>query len=105
MTARFRSFSLRAGMRIHAIAPSSPFPLEDFERGVARLRARYEVSYEAGIAEREGYLAGTDERRANELLSALADDRVHAIVAARGGYGSTRLLERVSAKLVAEHPK
>lgn len=102
---RFASLSLRPGARIHVIAPSSPFPLEDFERGVSRLRARYQVTHDAAITERDGYFAGSDERRAAELLAALQDAGVQGIVAARGGYGATRLLDRISADIVARHPK
>jgi muramoyltetrapeptide carboxypeptidase len=105
MNAPFRMHALQPGMRIHVIAPSSPFPVEDFERGVELLRGRYEVEFEAAITERSGYFAGSDERRARELIAAIEDDAVHAIVAARGGYGATRLLDRVPAALVAQHPK
>jgi muramoyltetrapeptide carboxypeptidase len=92
-------------MRIQVVAPSSPFPVEDFDRGVARLRLRYDVRYEPALFERQGYLAGADERRAAELLRAIEDDSVHAIVAARGGYGATRILDRLDPEKVASHPK
>lgn len=74
------------------IAPASPFPLEDFERGIERLRERYRVTHRRDITARRGFLAGDDGRRALELEEALADPSVDAIVAARGGYGATRLL-------------
>jgi muramoyltetrapeptide carboxypeptidase len=105
MSTAFLRLALRPGMRIHAIAPSSPFPVDDFERGVARARERYDVSYDPDIMTREGYFAGSDERRAAELLRALQDDSVHAIVAARGGYGATRLLDRLAPEVVARKPK
>lgn len=40
-----------------------------------------------------GYLAGKDQRRRQQLLSALSDPDCKGILCARGGYGSTRLLE------------
>jgi muramoyltetrapeptide carboxypeptidase len=92
-------------MRIQVVAPSSPFPVDEFERGVERLRARYDVRYDPAIVTRSGYFAGDDDRRARELLAAIADDQVHAIVAARGGYGATRLLPRLEVSDVASHPK
>ena len=92
-------------MRIQVVAPSSPFPVDEFERGVERLRARYDVRYDPAIVTRSGYFAGDDDRRARELLAAIADDQVHAIVAARGGYGATRLLPRLEVAHVASHPK
>jgi muramoyltetrapeptide carboxypeptidase len=105
MSAHFRIHRLRPGARIQVVAPAGPFDGDEFERGVVRLRARYDVRYEPEIHQRTGYLAGSDDRRARELLAALRDPDVHAIVAARGGYGATRLLDRISAELVARHGK
>ena len=56
------------------------------------LRARYDVRHDDGVFAREGYLAGSDERRLAELTAALADPDARAIVMARGGYGLLRLL-------------
>ncbi len=105
MTARFDTRWLRAGDRIQVVAPSGPFPVEDFERGVARLATRYDVVHDASITERAGYLAGDDERRLGELVAALEDSSVRGIVAARGGYGATRLLDRLEVEAVRDHPK
>ena len=102
MSPRYRMQSLRPGGRIRLIAPAGSFPLDDFERGVNALRARYQVSFDPGIFERSGYFAGSDERRANELAAAIADDTTDAIVAVRGGFGAARLLpldlQRLSAR-------
>ncbi len=81
---------------IRVIAPSGPFDLERFEAGVAFLRQRYEVRYDdPTIHCRDGFLAGDDERRLKELRDALMDPEAVALVAARGGYGATRLLDRL----------
>lgn len=77
---------------MHLVAPSGPFDLEGFERGVAWLRERYVVSHREDIVARSGFLAGSDARRAGELNEALADPAIDAIVAARGGHGATRIL-------------
>jgi muramoyltetrapeptide carboxypeptidase len=77
------------------VAPASPFDAEEVRRGVERLKARYDVSLDASLFERTGYFAGDDARRSGELLAALRDPHVDAIVAARGGYGTTRLLDRI----------
>ncbi len=84
--------ALSPGKHIRVIAPASPFPAGDFERGVERLRARYRVSFRDDLRARHAYLAGDDARRLAELEEALADPDVDAIVAVRGGYGVTRLL-------------
>jgi muramoyltetrapeptide carboxypeptidase len=48
-----------------------------------------------GIFEREGYLAGDDPRRLAELWAALEEPETAAILCARGGYGTMRLLDRL----------
>lgn len=77
------------------IAPSGPFDKGGFDEGLARLGQRYRMSHRPDIGAQHGYLAGQDDRRAAELLEALEDPDVDGIVAARGGYGATRILHRI----------
>lgn len=91
---------VREGSKLALVAPSGPFDLALFERGVERLRSRYEVVFDDGIRARQGYLAGDDARRLAELQAALADPSVDAIVCARGGYGATRLLPGIDVEAV-----
>lgn len=59
------------------------------------LSERYELRFEPGLFERTGFLAGSDERRLGELARALDDPQTRAIVAARGGYGLSRIAHRL----------
>src|SRR5262245_24930980 len=83
MSARYRMRPLSPGGRVQIVAPSGPFDVADFERGVELLRARYDVRYAPHITERAGYLAGSDARRKDELLAAIEDPEIDAIVTAR----------------------
>ncbi|MCR4810409.1 MAG: LD-carboxypeptidase [Prevotella sp.] len=49
--------------------------------------------------------AGTAEERAADLLWALHDDSIKAIVCSRGGYGSIHLLGRIPQESFQQHPK
>jgi len=80
--------------RIAVVAPASPFPADDFERGLAWLRARAEVTVDPRCLERLGYLAGSDDARGEVLLAALRDPAARCLWSARGGYGAMRVLER-----------
>jgi len=51
------------------------------------------------------YLAGSDKRRAEELMAMFNDPEVKAIFAARGGYGSVRLLPYLEEERLRAHPK
>jgi muramoyltetrapeptide carboxypeptidase len=55
--------------------------------------------------ERLDYLAGTDDERLADLNSLLADRSVDAIVCARGGYGSAKLLDRLDYDALRRDPK
>jgi muramoyltetrapeptide carboxypeptidase len=55
--------------------------------------------------ERAGFLAGADERRLAELNQALAAPGVRAVVAARGGYGLTRIAHRAAWAGFVREPK
>ncbi|MBM3595209.1 MAG: LD-carboxypeptidase [Alphaproteobacteria bacterium] len=54
---------------------------------------------------REGYLAGTDRQRADDLNAMFADDSVRAILAVRGGWGCQRVLPHLDFDLIAANPK
>jgi muramoyltetrapeptide carboxypeptidase len=87
------------------VAPASGFDRASFEAGAAVLAARYRTEYDPGIFARQRYLAGEDERRLQELSTALGDPQIRAVFCARGGYGATRLLARLAAAGLRQPPK
>ncbi|MCL1466242.1 S66 peptidase family protein [Argonema galeatum] len=86
---------LQPGNLLRVIAPSGAIKeFEAFEKGVQIWRDRgYRVEVSTSISDRSGYLAGTDENRRRQLQEAWIDPECKGILCARGGYGSTRLLE------------
>lgn len=57
------------------------------------------------LTTRNGYLAGSDQTRANDLNSMFRDDEVRAIFAVRGGWGSQRLLPWLDYDMISVRPK
>src|SRR5690606_33854540 len=49
--------------------------------------------------------AGKDELRANDLQKMLDDRSIKAVFAARGGYGTVRIIDRIDFSTFATHPK
>ena len=49
--------------------------------------------------------AGTADERAADLLWALEDDSIKAIICTRGGYGTIHLLNRIPTESYRQHPK
>ena len=68
-------------------------------------RLGYRVKMRRDVTDKEGYLAGTDQRRARELMQAFLDPDVDAIFTARGGYGTMRILDRLDYDKIRAHPK
>ena len=86
--------ALRPGDRVAVVAPASPFARDEFDAGVAELRALgFEPVYDDSVFARHGYVAGHAGTCAPRRSRAPGSDpSIAALVAARGGYGSVQLL-------------
>jgi muramoyltetrapeptide carboxypeptidase len=96
---------LRPGDTVRVIATASPFDRTLALCGIAFLGGRYRVEYDWGMFAKDGFLAGSDERRRIELESALAAPGVAAVLAARGGYGITRIASGIDFARLRAQPK
>ena len=97
---------LRSGGVIGIAAPASPFDRESFDRGVQVLHDMgFETMIPDGLSAAEGYLAGPDGHRAAVLQQLFEDAHIDAIICARGGYGSMRILPLLDYDQIAAHPK
>ncbi len=97
---------LRKGDVIAIVAPGGPVDRGRLARGVARLSAAgFVPETAAGLLDREGYLAGNDRHRAAQMEWALTLPEARAVMAARGGYGTARLLPLLDWRRAAARPK
>jgi len=97
---------LAPGDTIAFVAPASELDRERMALARQRLEERgYRVIERVDLYASEGYLAGSDERRAAELMDAFRDPQVAAIFPGNGGYGTTRILERLDYAFIRAHPK
>lgn len=88
------------------MAPAGPLDPERFASNrIALERLGFETVARDDILDRDGYLAGSDERRARELMEFVRDPDVGAIVCARGGYGCHRIIERLDARAFRDAAK
>jgi muramoyltetrapeptide carboxypeptidase len=53
----------------------------------------------------KNYFSGTDEERADELQAILDDSSIRAILFGRGGYGCSRIIDRLDFSRFKKHPK
>jgi muramoyltetrapeptide carboxypeptidase len=98
--------ALKPGDRVRLIAPASPFDRGLFEAGRRVLEG---FGVEPVVSRREfsrlGFLAGSDERRAEQLGAAFREPDTQAVWCIRGGYGTARLLPLLDLPQLRRHPK
>jgi muramoyltetrapeptide carboxypeptidase len=88
------------------VAPAGPIRPAALRSGLAYLRRRgYRVLEGRHLRSRHGFLAGTDAQRASDLNAAIADPSLDAVIFARGGYGSARILERIDFAPLRRRPR
>lgn len=65
----------------------------------------FEVVLGKNICAEENQYAGSDEQRLNDLQQMLDDPTVKAIICARGGYGTVRIIDLIDFSLFIKNPK
>lgn len=98
---------LRRGDAIGLWCPAGP--VRDAERLRAGIRLieglGFAVKLRGPHAPGDGYLADSDERRAEHLHGLWNDEEVKALLAIRGGYGCLRMIGMLDWELFRRHPK
>lgn len=78
----------------------------DFSGGLNELKTwGLNVTVGKNVHNQHGYFAGSDEERVIDLQQALDDASIKAIIFARGGYGTTRILEQLDFTSYFTKPK
>ena len=99
-------FCLLPGDTLAVLAPGSPFNPDKFNKGLTVLKSMgFDIELPPGIFSSEGYLAGDDHHRAELLNNAFKSTEIKAIICARGGFGSMRILDRLDYDIIGKNPK
>lgn len=97
---------LHKGDRIRIVAPAGKVTREKVLPGITLLQeAGYEVVMGNHVFDRHFQYAGTDPHRLADLQEAFNDPMTRAIICARGGYGSVRILDKLDFSPLLTHPK
>ena len=106
-TAYLHSAPLSQGDTVAIVAPSGPSTRSSLRRAVGYFEA-WGLTVRVGehVLDRHSrsrYLAGEDDARRHDLVSAWCDPEVDAVVSLRGGYGAMRLLDGIGWAEMREH--
>ena len=98
---------LNLGDTVGIVAPArkiSPLQLEPALSIIESWGLRTRLSKNI-FSQNHSYLAGTDKERAADFQSMIDDPEVAAIFCARGGYGSTRIIDDIDFSPLQKKPK
>jgi len=97
---------LQPDQTVGIIAPASPVSQSEIAQGLELLESLpFKIRLGSHLFDHLNYLAGPDRDRAYDLHQMFSDPDIKAIFCARGGYGSTRLLNRIDFDLIRQNPK
>jgi len=97
---------LKAGDTIGIVAPARKISAEELQP-VIKIFEKWGLKVKLGknIYATDNQYAGTDEQRAADFQAMLNDVEVKAILAARGGYGIVRIIDRLDFSSFIKTPK
>jgi muramoyltetrapeptide carboxypeptidase len=97
---------LKAGDKLAIVAPGSYITESELQDSIKNLsELGFETTYSEKILLQNGYFAGSDKDRAEDLMEKFSDKSVKGIVCARGGYGCSRLLPMLDYEVIRSNPK
>jgi len=98
---------LNFGDTIGIIAPASPPPDPyTVDLAIEALECHgFKPKLGKNVRARLGFIAGTDRERAADVMAMFTDKKVNAIFCIRGGYGTTRILDRLDYAVIRRNPK
>jgi muramoyltetrapeptide carboxypeptidase len=97
---------LKKGDTIGIICPAGFMPLYKVETCIATLKLwGYHVVVGKTVGNQFNYFSGTDEERLNDLQLMLDDINIKAVLCARGGYGMSRIIDKINFSKFKKNPK
>jgi muramoyltetrapeptide carboxypeptidase len=98
---------LQKGDTIGIVCPGGAMPVERVSECIRILNEEWGFRTRVGktVGNQFHYFSGTDEERLNDFQQMLDDNEVKAILCARGGYGMSRIIDKIDFKKFKEQPK
>lgn len=97
---------LKKGDTIGITCPAGYISLEAIQPAIAKLKEwGFQIKVGSTVGKRDNSFGGTDAERLQDFQSMLDDANIKAILSARGGYGSVRIIDDINFSHFAQQPK
>lgn len=97
---------LQPGDTIGIVAPARFITREELLPAIRFLTSHgFQVKTAPHLFSKHHQFAGTDSERAQDLMEMIEDPMVKAILCARGGYGTVRILDLLNLRKLQQNPK
>jgi muramoyltetrapeptide carboxypeptidase len=98
--------NLEPGDKIAIVAPARKVSAEEMQPAMEVIqRWGFEVVKGMNLFEEDNQFAGSDQQRWADVQMMLDDQRIKAILFARGGYGCVRIIDKLNFQRFIQHPK
>lgn len=97
---------LQIGQKVAIVAPAKSINREEIKMAVSIFKSwGLEVVLGKHLFNTYHQFAGTDEERAQDFQEMLDNPEIRAIICARGGYGTTRIIDKLDFTAFLQKPK
>jgi len=97
---------LNKGDKIGIVAPARKVVLSELEAAFTIIeQGGFKVIYDKELLASDNQFAGNDATRAAYFQKLMDDREIKAIISARGGYGSVRIIDKLNFGKFVQHPK
>ena len=98
--------NLKKGDTVAIVAPAGRVDREKVEAALTMLHKwNFDVELGQNLFQQYYNFAGNDQQRASDLQTMMDNPKVKAILCARGGYGTLRILDQLDFTTFQQHPK
>lgn len=98
--------NLSKGDTIGIFAPARKISLTEIKKAISIIELRgFNVFYDSDLFASDRQFAGNDQTRASYFQKLLDDGEIKAVISARGGYGSVRIIDKLDFRKFVKKPK
>ena len=99
--------ALQKGITLGLVSPASPvYNSDDFDEMLVKVESlEYKIVLGQHVRDRRGYLAGSDQDRAKDIMNMFLNPKIDGILCVRGGWGCNRILPYLDFEAIAANPK